>query len=727
MPDSQASSTTVDETTENVSLSRLDLSKVPPIYILPVHLSLSELHELEDRLTNSGAVVTYDISEAKLILGAISTARRAKFELQCRKLKTEEVPSVETHSTFDVSHPQEANSRPRKRYKGAEEKGKPTDSSTAPVQPSITDSETEDDGDLTVEPMSQLSFSQNAIIPAVPPKPVTKTDNASAAFVSSTGEELIRVVKLDWFQDGIKLGHLPRLEPYIIYEGKVLPSTAKDIAQTKTTPSKITLSSPIKGSLYIGESPFEDSIEVSKSETGHEETLHGKRSRSEEMQDQPQNHGKIPFSRQSKHYRRGPTTRPVHLLHETTSEHDDLASARLPEMPNWVKENKIYACERVTLLNSPNDDFIEQLQKIKLARTLTLDEIGVRAYSTSIASLAAYPHRLSTTSEILALPGCDHKIARLFHEWSSSGGTIKAVEEIDADPVLGVLKTFYGIFGVGATTAREFYFDDDKQWRELDDIIEYGWNTLSRVQQIGLKFYDEFNLKIPRSEVEFIASVVTYHAKQVVDEGIECIIVGGYRRGKPESGDVDIMLTHRSEAATHNLIRPLINSLETSGWITHSLSLHETNSHRDQQTLPYISHFKRTGGGFDTLDKALVVWQDPNSPTKQSDLATNPKAKNPNIHRRVDIIISPWRTIGCAIEGWTGGTTFQRDLRRYAKHVKGWKFDSSGVRERGTGKWVDVERWSDVKTRAKTWQEAERRVFEGFGLEYREPWERCTG
>jgi DNA polymerase IV len=47
------------------------------------------------------------------------------------------------------------------------------------------------------------------------------------------------------------------------------------------------------------------------------------------------------------------------------------------------------------------------------------------------------------------------------------------------------------------------------------------------------------------------------------------------------------------------------------------------------------------GSGFDTLDKALVVWQDAQWPTRDDDIAADPKAKNPNVHRRVDILVQP--------------------------------------------------------------------------------------
>lgn len=86
MPDSKASTGTLEDegpamrrlTTE----SKLDLSGLPPTFILTTNTSTQELHEAEDELSNRGAPITYDIKEANLILGNVSKARRAKLELQ---------------------------------------------------------------------------------------------------------------------------------------------------------------------------------------------------------------------------------------------------------------------------------------------------------------------------------------------------------------------------------------------------------------------------------------------------------------------------------------------------------------------------------------------------------------------------------------------------------------------------------------------------------------------
>lgn len=190
----------------------------------------------------------------------------------------------------------------------------------------------------------------------------------------------------------------------------------------------------------------------------------------------------------------------------------------------------------------------------------------------------------------------------------------------------------------------------------------------------------------------------------------QMIIVGSYRRGKDESNDVDVILSHRDEGETLDLIERLVFRLEQSGFIKHTLSLWNKNSDRNQMPLTWKGEHSTWVAGFDTLDKALLVWQNPKKPDSP--------------YRRVDIILSPWKTIGCAVLGWSGETTFQRDLRRYCKKEKRWKFDSSGIRSRETGSWVDVEGGDEPAT---SMDEAERRAFAGLGLEWREPSERCTG
>ncbi|KAI4207494.1 MAG: hypothetical protein LQ346_000539 [Caloplaca aetnensis] len=711
------------------SCSDLDLSSLPTVYVLPARIALNDLHGIENELTRCGAPLTYDIREARLVLGNITKPRRAKFELQAGKLCFRDINPL-SQSTTSSSPPatstEPASEQPlKKRRKIKELDTQPAtneSTTTEPQDASTVCLETEAEDSDGVKPLSQLSLSQILTSPAIDSSPVPEPPPSPGALTLSPNQ--IKVVNLKWMEDSLRLAKFQDFQDYTVYEAELLPpdTAVPTPNSTETAPVESGTNETINKGRYR---EFKGIIDRAKAEAGFKpkpRVYSSKTGKRERILDA----AKRDFSGRSftSTASKGPHSQPPHLLHQSTSEYEEGVTDSLPPMPDWVLQNKVYSCERSTPLNSPNDAFIAQLKEIRLARLLTDDEIGVRAYSTSIASLAAYPYAIRSTAEVLALPGCDHKIAHLFHEWQTSPDhCIQAVKDIRDDPALKVLRMFYEIWGVGAVTAREFYYD--RQWRDLDDIVEFGWNSLSRVQQIGVKYYEEFLLKLLRAEVESIAEIVKRHAQSVVDVRVECIIVGGYRRGKAESGDVDLILSHPEQSATAGLVDKVVRSLETEGWITHTLTLNLTNTRRGQETLPYVSLTK--GAGFDTLDKALVVWQNQAFAGQGSTDKQSKQVKNPNPHRRVDIIISPWRTVGCAVAGWTSGTTFQRDLRRYAKRVKGWKFDSSGVRERGSGRWIDLEGWMDPKTRCTDWKEAERRVFEGMGLDYREPWDRNTG
>ena len=640
-------------------------SSQPSIFILPTHLSLDKLHEKESRLVEHGGSITYDITEAGLILGQIGQKKRAVLELRSRGIWTEESLSTPV-STQAISLGDKE--PPVKRRKVEHDHTTAHDGAGPEIVDLSTEPESEEDG-----MRSRHDPSQHLVRVQDPPGTIT-------------------LLKLEWLDRSIIAEKVLSYDPFLIYKGR------------KTNP------------------PGETSAKLIFEKLPSEILQRAK----EDAASQPPPIPTTRFhSRRSKESHGWTSSqRPPTLHRTTTSENDETATP--PDQPDWVRDQVLYACLRSAPLHTPNADFIAQLIKIRRIRHLTLDEIGVRAYSTSIATLSAYPHVLKRPSEILALPGCDVKIANLFSEFQQHGGcnhtdddgNVAAADALDTDPMLKVLNTFDKIWGVGAKTAREFY---QKGWRDLDDIVEYGWDSLSRVQQIGVKFFDEFEAGVSRVESETIADVVRRHAQRVRPdaENIDCVIVGGYRRGKVICGDVDIILTHRDDSVTRNLIVDVVSSLEKEAYITHTLSLHLTSTLREQSTVPFRGD--ETGKHFDSLDKALVVWQDPLfASTDASD--ADRQNRNPNPHRRVDIIISPWRTVGCAVLGWSGDTTFQRDLRRFAKKAHDWKFDSSGVRERTAGgKVVDLEYGGE------TWEERERLVMERMGIGWRPPEERCTG
>ncbi|KAL2813977.1 hypothetical protein BJX63DRAFT_420979 [Aspergillus granulosus] len=651
----------------------LTLSSYPPIFVLPTHLSLDALHQAEETLVRLGAHLTYDVAEAALVLGRVGQKKRAALELRSRGVWTDE----EEGGLWRPLAPEPEVGPVVKRRKVDRHGNRIKPAAAAEEEEIYLSTEDESREDGVREHAAQLKRPQVSVVTQK-----SMESHAMSAPKEGARAGMVQVARLEWLARCVEAQNVLPIDPFVVYR-------ARKVAKPATKRDKDTV-----GSQAILDRAKQDAT------------------------------SKEPLPPRSRH-RHGDgqtlTHRPPKLYRRTTSENEK--AEELPPPPDWVCNNVLYACMRSSPLKSPNEQFINQLTKIRTVRELNMDGIGVRAYSTAIAAIAAYPHELCQPSQILALPGCDHKIANLFAEFKASeSGTLSDASVLDSDPDLKTLNEFSEIWGVGAKTARDFYYA--RHWRDLDDIVEHGWNSLSRVQQIGVKYYDEFLLPIPRTEAESIAQIIAKHANAVRPtatydgRGVECILVGSYRRGKPSSHDVDLILTHRDEAATNGLIVDVVASLEQEGWITHTLALHMTTSKRDQQPLPYRGE-SQGKHHFDTLDKALVVWQDPVPPPSHS--IQTEGARNPNPHRRVDIIISPWRTVGCAVLGWSGDTTFERDLRRYAKKSRGWKFDSSGVRERTTGgQVIDLERGGE------TWEERERMVMEGLGVGWRPAEERCT-
>lgn len=115
--------------------------------------------------------------------------------------------------------------------------------------------------------------------------------------------------------------------------------------------------------------------------------------------------------------------------------------------------NAKFACERFSPLTSQNEGIIRALDLLRLARTLQDDLVGVRAYSTAIASLKAYEQRISAASEIRGLEGLGPKLISMVQEFLNTG-SIEEVSTTWADVNLRTLLLFWRIHGVGASTAR---------------------------------------------------------------------------------------------------------------------------------------------------------------------------------------------------------------------------------------------------------------------------------
>jgi DNA polymerase/3'-5' exonuclease PolX len=153
-------------------------------------------------------------------------------------------------------------------------------------------------------------------------------------------------------------------------------------------------------------------------------------------------------------------------------------------------------------------------------------------------------------------------------------GSLEKLENFKNDERVQSLHRFSQIWGVGPTTAQKWYKLGYRTFADLENA-----NVLNAQQKVGLKYFEEFLKRIPRSEVHDIEDVVRNEVENFVKESGYCttklkvITCGSYRRMLDTCGDVDILITHESEDVLDGLLLQVIERLEKIGFLSDHLSL----------------------------------------------------------------------------------------------------------------------------------------------------------
>lgn len=138
-------------------------------------------------------------------------------------------------------------------------------------------------------------------------------------------------------------------------------------------------------------------------------------------------------------------------------------------------------------------------------------------------------------------------------------GTLRKVEELCSDQKTQVLNMFCKVWGAGPSAAEHWY---QLGCRTLEDVKEKA--KLTKQQQIGLKHFEDILKRIPREEVKQIAQVVEDELREI-NKSFETVIVGSYRRGKMDSGDIDIMVVNPGLITASELLVQLTDRLKLKG------------------------------------------------------------------------------------------------------------------------------------------------------------------
>ncbi|KAJ5107447.1 hypothetical protein N7456_004122 [Penicillium angulare] len=378
-------------------------------------------------------------------------------------------------------------------------------------------------------------------------------------------------------------------------------------------------------------------------------------------------------------------------------ESDDEAAESEPEVPrkrkipqgrkgnnegteSWAKS---FACMQKfnpdAERDNPNAKTIEILQQMVDYYERTADHWRSFAYRKGINALRRQTEKIVTRNQARSIPGIGDRLADKIQEIVLTD-RLRQLDNTNYTAEDRIVQEFIGIYGVGLSQASKWLAQGH---RSLADLLEKA--HLSTNQRIGVERYNDFVQRIPRKEVEAHGAIVQ-KAVQAADPDMQVIIAGSYRRGAPNSGDIDVLITKPD--ASLEYIRGLMQDV----------------------VIPKLfqDEFLRVG---------LATSQRHNHDgSKWHGASTVPG--NP-IWRRIDLLFVPGAEFGAALLYFTGNDIFNRSMRLLARK-KGLCLNQRGLY---TNVLRDAQR---VKVNPGRLLEGrdERRIFALLGVPWRPPQER---
>lgn len=179
---------------------------------------------------------------------------------------------------------------------------------------------------------------------------------------------------------------------------------------------------------------------------------------------------------------------------------------------------------------------IKELGEIYKSRGETF---RAKAYDNGYFVLINLDEWPNTKKDMMKIKGLGKGLVDKIFEFKKTG-EIKKLNEMRKSQE--GLRELTSVDGIGPKIAKKFVDKGITNVKDLKKEYEKGLK-LTDLQKLGLTYYDDLHKKIPRIEISRFENKFKNILKEV-DNKIGFEIMGSYRRGKKESGDIDILLYH---------------------------------------------------------------------------------------------------------------------------------------------------------------------------------------
>lgn len=123
-------------------------------------------------------------------------------------------------------------------------------------------------------------------------------------------------------------------------------------------------------------------------------------------------------------------------------------------------------------------------------------------------------------------------------------------EQVPAPPTEKqlIVEYFQSFYGIGPAIAEKFY---NAGYRTLADL--WDSSALTPAQRLGILWREHLKLRIPRAEIDTTAGEIA----RLMPPNVHWEILGSYRRGEPESGDIDIAVKLQPDVNLDDVVAAL--------------------------------------------------------------------------------------------------------------------------------------------------------------------------
>lgn len=215
-----------------------------------------------------------------------------------------------------------------------------------------------------------------------------------------------------------------------------------------------------------------------------------------------------------------------------------------------------------------NEKFIDMLGQLETILSKQGEPFKSRAYHNAQETIMVLTEDLTVENYKAVLkgkPGIGSTIIEKLQEFVETG-TLRLLEREKTNP----LNVLTDVYGIGPKKAKDLIASGITS---ISGLREKQGEVLNDIQKIGLKYYEDILERIPRSEIDEFHSIFQRVFQEVVkgkpeSEKNAFEIVGSYRRGALQSGDIDVIITGK----TGTNFKEFIDKLKETGIILEILS-----------------------------------------------------------------------------------------------------------------------------------------------------------